>query len=193
MIVYTPDNSIENLIKSVPSYPQIQTSTPSSGWAPYSSVENRQKWHGIVIHHSATPYGCAAHEHEYHQSIGWDGLGYHFVVNNGVYSKGYGKPDGLVEVGYRWQKQLTGSHCRVNGDPSNYWNEHTIGICLIGNLEESRPTQKQMNSLAKLIRFLQARYNIPSSKIKGHSDIKATKCPGRNFSFAELRRYLASG
>ena len=118
-------------------------------------------------------------------------LGYHFVINNGVYKNGYGKADGLVDVCFRWRQQKTGSHCRPSGDWSNYWNEHTIGICLIGNFEKTRPTERQWQSLVKLVRFLQKRYNIPTSQIKGHRDVKPTKCPGRYFSFGELRRRLA--
>ena len=161
-----------------------------TGWIPPGHLEDKKRWRGIVIHHSAVAYGDAAHENKYHKSLGWDGLGYHFVINNGVYENGYGKRDGLVEVGYRWRNQKTGSHCRPNGDHSNYWNKHTIGICLIGNFEKTRPTGRQMKSLVELVRFLQKRYNIPKSRIKGHGDIKATKCPGRNFSMAKFKRML---
>ena len=160
-------------------------------WIPPSYLEDRGRWQGIIIHHSGVSYGCAAHEDKYHKSIGWDGLGYDFVINNGVYKNGYGEPDGLVEVGYRWRQQKTGAHCRPEGDWSNYWNEHTIGICLIGDFEKTRPTERQWQSLVKLLRFLQNRYDIPTSQIKGHRDIKVTKCPGRYFSSGELRRRLA--
>ena len=159
-------------------------------WAPPSYLENKARWQGIIIHHSGTPYGNAAHEDQYHKSIGWDGLGYDFVINNGVYQKGYGNPDGLVEVGYRWHNQETGSHCRINGDASNYWNEHTIGICLIGNFNEGRPTERQMQSLAELVRFLQSRYHISTSQIKGHSDVKPTDCPGKYFPMSRLKSML---
>ena len=161
-----------------------------SQWVPPSRLENKGRWRGILIHHSDSSYGCAAHEAQYHKSLGWDGLGYHFVINNGVYRHGYGKRDGLVEVGYRWSGQKTGSHCRVNGDSSNYYNEHTIGICLIGDFEYNRPTENQMRSLAKLVNFLQDRYGIAAKDIKGHGDVKPTKCPGRYFSFWDLRRRL---
>jgi len=162
----------------------------SRGWIPPGRLEDRRKWHGIVIHHSAVAYGDAAHENKYHKSLGWNGLGYHFVINNGVYKNGYGRRDGRVEVGYRWRKQETGSHCRPNGDHANYWNKHTIGICLIGNFEKTRPTSRQMKSLVELVSFLQKRYNIPKSRIKAHGDIKATKCPGRNFSMAGFKQRL---
>ena len=160
-------------------------------WFPPSRLEDRGRWRGIIIHHSGVYYGCASHEHKYHKSLGWDGLGYHFVINNGVFKNGYGKADGVVEVGYRWREQKTGSHCRPSADSSNYWNKHTIGICLIGNFNETRPSERQWRSLVKLVRFLQKRYEIPTSQIKGHRDVKPTDCPGKYFSFEELRRRLA--
>jgi N-acetylmuramoyl-L-alanine amidase-like protein len=159
-------------------------------WIPPSYLENKSRWKGIVIHHSAGDYGCAAHEHKYHLSRGWDGLGYQFVINNGIIKNGYGKPNGLVEVGYRWRQQKVGSHCRANGDNSNYWNKYTIGICLIGNFERTYPTQAQMRSLAKLVKFLQQRYNIPTSQIRGHENVKPTKCPGRKFSMTKFKQML---
>ena len=171
----------------------VPSGTCPVSWLPMDSRENRSRWQAIVIHHSATDYGCAAHEHKSHIYRGWDGLGYHFVINNGVYRKGYGRPDGMVEVGYRWTNQQTGSHCRERHDSSNYWNKHSIGICLIGNFNNTKPTEKQWRSLVRLVSFLQERYNIPTNRIKGHRDIKPTDCPGRRFSFrqlyARLRRY----
>jgi len=160
-------------------------------WLPPAWLENKSRWQGIIIHHTDAPYGSAAHEDKVHKSKGWDGLGYHFVINNGVFKNGYGKNNGLVEVGDRWRKQKEGAHCRVKGDRSNFYNEHTIGICLIGDFEKTQPTWSQMRSLALLVNVLKDRYNIPLSKIQGHKDIKPTKCPGRNFSMAQLKRMLS--
>jgi len=157
-----------------------------AGWVPASQVEDKRRWRGIMVHHSYDPSsGTAADIDAIHKARGFDGLGYHFVINNGR-----GGRDGRVEVGYRWRKQETGAHCRVSPDDNNYWNEHTIGICLIGNFERSRPTEAQYASLSKLVGFLMDRYNLKRTDILGHSSVKATQCPGRNFSFWELKRRL---
>jgi N-acetyl-anhydromuramyl-L-alanine amidase AmpD len=160
-------------------------------WIPLAS-ENKFRWEGIVIHHSGCSYGDKNHIDQTHKARGYDGVGYHFIINNGYFENGYGQDDGTVEVSYRWIQQLTGAHCRVTGDQSNYWNEHTIGICLIGNFENTNPTPKQWQSLVELITFLQQRYNIPINRICGHRDVKPTKCPGTNFSFSQLRLYLTN-
>lgn len=162
-----------------------------ANWIPPGNLENKHRWRGIIVHHSDSYYGCAAHIDKVHKSKGWGGLGYDFVINNGVFRRGYGKADGAVEVGYRWSQQKTGAHCNLKNDKTNYWNRYTIGICLIGDFEKTRPTEKQWRSLVKLISFLQKRYSIPTSQIKGHRDIKPTKCPGPNLSLTQLKRRLA--
>ncbi len=162
-----------------------------SQWFPPSRLENKSRWQGIIIHHSASSYGSASHEHKYHRSIGFDGLGYHFVINNGILKNGYGRPDGFVEVGYRWRGQKNGAHCRPDDDRGNYWNKHTIGVCLVGNFDKTYPSRRQWQSLVKLVRFLQQRYNIPTSQIKGHREIKPTDCPGKNFSMSRLKAALS--
>jgi N-acetyl-anhydromuramyl-L-alanine amidase AmpD len=114
-----------------------------------------------------------------HRAKGWDELGYHFVVGNGT-----GSADGEVEVGGRWSKQKHGAHCKVMGHPE--YNDVGIGICLVGNFNVTRPSRMQMASLARLVRYLMDRYNIPRDRIYGHGQLKPTDCPGRNFDYADL-------
>ena len=159
-------------------------------WIPPAHLENFNRWRGIVIHHSAGDFGDAAAFDKYHKQRGWRGLGYHFVINNG--NNRNGKKNGEVEVGFRWRKQEEGAHCRVRASDDNYWNEHTIGICLVGNFQQHRPSKQQYQSLAKLVKFLQRRYNIPTSKICGHGQVPGakTKCPGKYFSWKTFKQYL---
>jgi len=158
-----------------------------ASWIPPQNLEDRNRWHGIVIHHSVSEWGSIVDIDKWHKEKGYDGVGYHFVINNGQ-----GKSDGKVEVGWRWRRQHVGAHCRPKGNRDNYWNKHTVGICLIGNFEKSPPTSAQYESLAKLINFLQDRYDIPAERIKGHSQIPGAKtaCPGRKFSWWRLRKRI---
>jgi hypothetical protein len=139
-------------------------------------------WEYIVVHHSATAANGAVSIDREHKRRGWDGLGYHFVIGNGSET-----PDGAVEVGYRWQRQLTGAHV---GGANNIGK---IGVCLIGNFEVTRPTAAQMESLHRLLAFLQTRCAIPAGRVRGHSEVTApghTLCPGRNLSVPLLREAL---
>lgn len=158
-------------------------------WTPPGGFSNR--WNTIVVHHTATAAGSAASIDRAHRDRGWDGLGYHFVIGNGT-----GAADGQVEVGYRWREQAAGAHCRLTAayarqrgvsDPG-YYNEHGIGIVLIGDFEKTRPTAAQMKSLAVLVAFLMDKCNIPESRVFVHGGLDQTKCPGHNFSLADLKR-----
>lgn len=152
-------------------------------------------WRTFVIHHSvgtnATPQGMDA----YHRQRGWEnGLGYHFVIGNGV-----NYPDGKVFVGPRWKQQMQGAHCKSGAGsyfgawrPGGFFNDHGIGICLIGNFEESRPTPKQMAALEQLIEYLGRQTGIPPARIYGHGEVThKTACPGRNLNITRIRQSVA--
>jgi hypothetical protein len=154
-------------------------------WMPYSTRERR--WAAIVLHHSGTENGNAAIFDKWHREGNhWEGVGYDFVIGNGTNSG-----DGEVEVTFRWREQRTGAHCKT---PDNWANESAVGICLVGNFEQSVPTARQMRSLMKLIGFLQKRYGIPKSRIYGHNTTpgaQRTACPGKRFPMARLKSMLA--
>ncbi len=132
-------------------------------------------WKYIVIHHSATRQGNAKVFREYHKKkMGLDGLAYHFVIGNGTYSK-----NGEIEYGEKWHRQQPGTHCH-----NANMNSQSIGICLVGNLDKDKATEKQMIALSQLVRDLQRRYDIPNGNVIGHKDADPgrTECPGKNFS-----------
>jgi hypothetical protein len=166
-----------------PYKPQSSSGSSSSayGWVPSRASE--KQWKAIVIHNSATDSGNMATIDAAHRAKGWDGVGYDFVIGNGS-----GSSNGQIEPTFRWTGQKTGAHCKT---PSNWANENAIGICLIGNFNNTRPTAAQMAALNKLVKFLVKRYGIPVSKIYGHKEVPghstATDCPGRNFSMSSFR------
>ncbi|MHC4982833.1 MAG: peptidoglycan recognition protein family protein [Planctomycetota bacterium] len=137
-----------------------------------------REWRYIVIHHSATARGNAAVFDRLHRSppFGFDELGYHFVITNGD-----GGRDGAVEVGPRWRKQKWGAHC--GGTPGNEYNNHGIGICLVGDFTKQMPTDAQIASLQKLVERLMSDRHVPPENVIAHSDAPnaSTECPGRAF------------
>ena len=159
---------------------RASASWSSAAWKP---LGQERAWQFIVVHHSATATGSATEFDRMHKANGWDELGYHFVIGNGT-----GTGDGEIEVGSRWPKQKHGAHTKVANHPE--YNDLGIGICLVGNFDVTHPSEAQMQSLARLIRFLQDRYGVPRSHIYGHGQLKATNCPGRNFDYADLFRRL---
>ena len=141
-------------------------------------------WKYIVIHHTATDVGKAFSIHRNHVDRGfWNGLGYHFLIDNGTLGKG----DGQIEVAPRWIKQQGGAHCSAGG-----MNEKGIGVGLVGNFDKEVPTTAQMQSLMHLLKTLCRYYHIPPSHVIGHRDAPGanTACPGRHLSLTTIRQNL---
>jgi hypothetical protein len=153
------------------------------GWVP--TVSERD-WSAIIVHHSATESGNMAKFDVEHRQRGWEGVGYDFVIGNGTDSG-----DGEIEVTFRWLKQIQGAH--TGGTVNNWANEEGIGICLVGDFNSSLPTSRQLQSLVKLVRFLQQRYRIPTNRIYGHGTTPGahvTDCPGTRFPMARFKTML---
>ncbi|MBN2582762.1 MAG: N-acetylmuramoyl-L-alanine amidase [Planctomycetes bacterium] len=173
---YTPPKREEPQVEE-PSRPQA----PEAAWV--AAAPGR--WTHIILHHSADDVGDATVFDRIHRARGWDELGYHFVICNS-------RKDGVVEVGPRWTKQKHGAHCRVDPSDSNYWNEHGIGICLVGDLGKHPPSEKQLASAARLMAWLMTQSNIPEKNVLGHGQVPGAKtaCPGKYFPYAELMRRI---
>jgi hypothetical protein len=146
------------------------------------SAAPAREWDSIVLHHSATTSGDVASIDRAHrqqkdsQGRPWLGIGYHFVVGNGQKMG-----DGEVQATFRWKDQLAGAHAG-----NRHYNEHGIGICLIGNFEDRAPTPKQIGAARDLVRRLAQRHAIPRERIIRHQDIQATACPGREFPWDQV-------
>ncbi len=151
---------------------------PQDAPADWHPAGTEQPWRYIVVHHSSTPGGSAAAFDQFHRAPPryWDELGYHFVITNGN-----GGTDGTVEVGPRWAKQKWGAH--TGGTPDNEFNQYGIGICLVGDFTGRLPSERQLASLERLVRFLAARYAISPARVLGHRDAPnaRTDCPGDRF------------
>jgi len=151
-------------------------------------------WQYIVIHHTATPSATLKAIERNHVGQGFEGVGYHFVINNG---RAPGTADGEITPTDRWFEQRAGAHAKVSHHPE--FNREGIGICLVGNFEETSPTVAQMVNLQMLVMALRDRYGMGVDRIVGHSELKNTKCPGRLFPLetflmdlreAHLKRHL---
>jgi len=137
------------------------------------------RWQWIVGHHSAIKNGNAAIYDRAHRQRGMEnGLAYHFVIGNGVDSD-----DGEIEIGHRWLKQLKGGHVHREDI-----NEVGIGICLVGNFEETRPTRKQLMAFRELVGYLRSDVVGKQVRFAVHREIDPgrTVCPGRYFPIEQM-------
>lgn len=108
------------------------------------------RWSHIYIHHSRTNAGSAMS-----LSQANSGLADHFVIGNGE-----GCGDGEIQVGQRWNQQLSaGQFTEAEIDPA------CISICVIGDFDHSLPTSAQMRHLTLLVNTLQSRLKIPSNRV----------------------------
>jgi N-acetylmuramoyl-L-alanine amidase len=142
------------------------------------------QWKYIILHHTATDMGNAKTINVSHGARGfWNGLGYHFLIDNGTLGKG----DGQIEMSPRWIRQQSGAHCKAGG-----MNDKAVGIALVGNFNLESPTPNQIQSLTYLIRTLCDYYRIPPGNIMGHREVEGahTECPGKNFPVATFKQPL---
>jgi outer membrane biosynthesis protein TonB len=148
----------------------------------------RRRWQFIVVHNSGTRQGNARVFDYYHRHVRrmQNGLAYHFVIGNGT-STG----NGQIEVGDRWRRQINGGHVH-----SDYLNNISLGICLVGDFNRDQPTRAQLEACEELIRYLRDRCGktergaIP---VKPHREMNpprwATDCPGDDFPYSWFRRF----
>ena len=115
----------------------------------------------LIIHHSQRDTDSPKDIKKRHLKRGWEDIGYHYLIKkNGKISKGR-------------SKKYIGAH--VLGH-----NKNSLGICLIGNLDKSLPTRKQLEKLIIFLKKLSKKYNIPVKNVLGHREFpNVTKtCPG---------------
>ena len=154
------------------------------GPKPVIALFPTKRWTYIVIHHTATHEGNANSIDDLHHKRGfWNGLGYHFLIDNGTNTK----VDGQIEVGPRWIKQEDGAHANADG-----MNQKGIGIAVVGNYSEQMISQRRLDSLIFLVKTLQSYYHIPNDHVIRHSDVpgKNTECPGTRFPWETFKRRL---
>lgn len=168
-------------LRGEPSYPLLASVRPEIA----VSNLNPRRWQNIILHHSATAMGNAAIFDRYHrqQRHMENGLAYHFIIGNGTDSR-----DGEIEVGGRWERQIQGGHVR-----SLAYNENSIGICLVGDFEKTKPTSKQLAAALELVEFIKRSLLNGKPRLYLHRELKGehTLCPGRNFPSSQFRSLRA--
>ena len=164
---------------------------PSPAYAPDRALPTgviaRAKWAGgqpvpslmdrmlpvrrITLHHdgmspfTSTAYADAAERVENirraHRGNGWGDVGYHYLID----------PAGRVWQGrpLRWQ----GAH--VGGQ-----NENNLGICVLGNFQDQRPSRAQVAAVEQFVASQMRRYGVRATGVFTHRELAATACPGRN-------------
>uniref|UniRef100_A0A1B6DNH7 Peptidoglycan-recognition protein n=1 Tax=Clastoptera arizonana TaxID=38151 RepID=A0A1B6DNH7_9HEMI len=125
----------------------------------------------VVIHHSALNNSCSGlvcdevvrfYQRLHMDTNGWNDIGYNFLIS----------PNGDVYEGRGWN--VVGAHAFG-------YNSKSVGICLIGNFEEIRPTEEALRSAQELISLGTDMNMIAEDyELIGHRQVRDTLCPGEN-------------
>ena len=123
----------------------------------------------IIIHCSNSDFGDVAVINKWHKENGWDGVGYHYVITNGIIAAGdlYApEKDGEIQKGH--ELSTVGNHCQGH-------NRRSIGICLIGRHHFTG--RQLLESLPNLLLML-SDFGLEAQDIHGHCEfLKKTTCP----------------
>jgi N-acetylmuramoyl-L-alanine amidase/Secretion system C-terminal sorting domain len=174
----------------------IPASTWRSGLTPPKELPVQTTVKHIIVHHAAgsntaTNYTDVVRNiYTYHTaSNGWNDVGYNFLIAQ----------DGTIYEGRDGQKIMDGDN--VLGAHFCSQNGGTMGICLLGDYMTAQPTDKSLESLAKLIAWKIKKEKIEPigntlhavsgrnlNNISAHRDgTCSTDCPGDNL-YAKLEQ-----
>jgi N-acetylmuramoyl-L-alanine amidase len=130
----------------------------------------------IVLHHSLTAdsgtvsWGAIRRYHT--ETNGWSAIGYHF---------------GIELVG-DWYEVLLGRMMNETGAHTAGQNHDSLGVCFVGNFDETPVPDEQWRAGVKLVRGLCTVFGIPASQIYGHREFAPKSCPGKLFDVARFAR-----
>ena len=150
---------------------------PRSNWSairpnPRELTPASGRWRWITVHHSV--FSSPANDvrssldtvrriqREHVNGRGYGDVGYHFFIDRA----------GRVIEGrsLKWR----GAH---SGGSNNKGN---VGICLLGNFDEEKPSPAALASLDRLVYEIQNVLKIPRKNVRPHKAWKETACPGQH-------------
>lgn len=136
-----------------------------------SNIKYGNKVEKIIFHNSGSDVDTVIGMHSYHQSQGWAGIGYHYVID---------------PAGNTYQTRQD----NVQGCHAGNANYNSIGICCIGNINNHALTDVQLKAAKELAKSKCQQYGLSANDIYGHNNFMNTDCPGRYFPLNEIKSYV---
>ncbi len=151
-------------------------------WGGTPAVDSLARKHSITritLHHQGEPFPHGKDPQQYLRNLQswsrrekkWIDIPYHYVIDL----------DGRI---YEGRNINYAGDTNTEYDPSG----HAL-IEVVGNFEEVKPNQQQLDAVVRTMTMLSLKYGVPVDSIRGHKDYSAmTLCPGAN-----LYQYLQNG
>jgi N-acetylmuramoyl-L-alanine amidase len=132
----------------------------------WTAISQARQIDTIVVH-TTDSYANVEQMRRFHRSMGWDDIGYHFIVD----------VDGAVYEGRDVDR--VGAH--VLGS-----NENSIGIAWIGS---TAPTDEQYDALVTLAYALMHNYEILINNVLGHNDFESGQKQGKTCPNIDMQKF----
>lgn len=110
---------------------------------------------------------------DYHKSLGWKGIGYHYFIEK----------TGKLTQGRKDNEE--GAHTKGK-------NIESLGICLAGNFDVTLPTKEQIDTLTTLLRAKIDQYGVKLKNVVPHRTFANKTCFGSKLS-DDWARNLVNG
>jgi hypothetical protein len=150
----------------------------------------------IIVHCSASEWGCQSIIDGWHRARGWKQCGYQIVIPNGYVTHSHYELrravkllDGTIEVGRPLDADADleahemGAHCYG-------YNDTTLSICLVG---DDRFTRNQVISMVKVVKWWQREFGVDTKNVVGHYEMPTAAgktCP--NLDMDTVRRLIVA-
>lgn len=114
------------------------------------------------------------------RNTSWPDLPYHFLI----------APDGTIFEGRPVEYEPESN--------TKYPLAGNIGVEMMGNFDQQRPSRAQLESVVRLTAWLIQEYQLPADHVRTHRDAAKgqTSCPGRDFyryfEDGQIHRWIAS-
>ena len=156
---------------------------PRSRWTRaqprYHQLNPMNKIYRITVHHEGAPspvYFTSYRDsrkrleiiRSYHIERGWADIGYHYVIDR---------------AGRIWSARSA----RYQGAHVKDWNEKNLGIMLLGNFDQQKPSLAQRTTLQSALQSSMHLHRVPIRLVHTHQELARgrTRCPGNS-----LQRYV---
>ena len=95
-------------------------------------------------------------------------------------------------VGYHYVIERSGQLIQAREDTETGahtigMNNNSIGICVVGDFNQERPSLAQLIALKNLINKKMIEHNILPDNIRAHRNFKDTSCCGKNLTDLEIK------